>query len=252
MSEDASIFLVVNAGSSSLKFALYAADDLSVLCRGTVGSIGSGATLNVKGPLARAFDKPPPLPQEENLPAVVAWLLQALPACLPDKKVIAAGHRVVHGGRRFDRPVVIDAEVVTALADLVALAPGHQPGNIAAIRAIAAAWPGLPQAACFDTAFHLAQPRLARMFGLPRAFDADGVVRYGFHGLSYEYIAGCMSQVAGIGADARVVVAHLGHGASMCAIRAGRSVATTMGLTPMDGLVMGKRCGALDPGACCT
>lgn len=120
--------------------------------------------------------------------------------------------------------------------------------NIAAIRAIAAAWPGLPQGACFDTAFHLAQPRLARMFGLPRAFDADGVVRYGFHGLSYEYIAGCMSQVAGIGQDARVVVAHLGHGASMCAIRAGRSVATTMGLTPMDGLVMGKRCGALDPG----
>jgi acetate kinase len=178
----------------------------------------------------------------------VGWLLQALQDCLPDSKLVADGHRVVHGGKLFDRPVVIDDAAMVALADLVPLAPAHQPHNLAAIRAVAAAWPGLPQVACFDTAFHFAQPRLVRMFGLPRSLSEQGIVRYGFHGLSYEYIANCMSDAAGIGSDQRVVVAHLGHGASLCAMRAGRSVATTMGFTTVDGLVMGKRCGTLDPG----
>jgi acetate kinase len=241
-------FLVLNAGSSSLKFGLYAADDLAALCRGGVDAIGPRATWSVKGTLANRFDRAPPLPKDESQATVVDWLLHALHTCLPHYKVVAAGHRVVHGGRRFDRPVIIDDSIMAALADLVALAPAHQPHNLAAIRAVAAAWPGLPQAACFDTAFHFGQPWLARLFGLPRALSEEGMVRYGFHGLSYEYIAGCMSDAAGIRPGQSVVVAHLGHGASLCAMRNGRSVATTMGFTTMDGLVMGKRCGTLDPG----
>jgi acetate kinase len=241
-------FLVLNAGSSSLKFGLYAADDLAALCRGGVDAIGPRATWSVKGTLANRFDRAPPLPKDESQATVVDWLLHALHTCLPHYKVVAAGHRVVHGGRRFDRPVIIDDSIMAALADLVALAPAHQPHNLAAIRAVAAAWPGLPQAACFDTAFHFGQPWLARLFGLPRSLSEEGMVRYGFHGLSYEYIAGCMSDAAGIRPGQSVVVAHLGHGASLCAMRNGRSVATTMGFTTMDGLVMGKRCGTLDPG----
>jgi acetate kinase len=241
-------FLVLNAGSSSLKFGLYAADDLAALCRGGIEAIGLGATFKVKCAVASAFDKAPALPRDASQATVVGWLLQALRDCLPDSKLVAAGHRVVHGGRLFDRPVVINDAAMAALADFVALAPAHQPHNLAAIRAVAAAWPGLPQAACFDTAFHFGQPRLARLFGLPRSLSAEGVVRYGFHGLSYEYIASCLSDAAGIGPDQRLVVAHLGHGASLCAIRDGRSVATTMGFTTMDGLLMGKRCGTLDPG----
>jgi acetate kinase len=248
MSGAARAFLVLNAGSSSLKFGLYAADDLAALCRGGIEAIGLGATFQVKGAVASAFDKAPALPRDESQATVVGWLLQALRDCLPDSKLVAAGHRVVHGGRLFDRSIVIDDAAMAALADFVALAPAHQPHNLAAIRAVAAAWPGLPQAACFDTAFHFAQPRLARLFGLPRSLSEEGIVRYGFHGLSYEYIASCLSDAAGIGPDQRVLVAHLGHGASLCAMRDGRSVATTMGFTTMDGLVMGKRCGTLDPG----
>jgi len=248
MSGAARAFLVLNTGSSSLKFGLYAADDLVALCRGSIEAIGLGATFKMKGAVASAFDKAPPLPSDESQATVVSWLLQALRDCLPDSKVIAAGHRVVHGGRLFDRAIVIDDATMAALADLIALAPAHQPHNLGAIHAVAAAWPGLPQVACFDTAFHFGQPRLARMFGLPRSLSEQGIVRYGFHGLSYEYIASCMSDAAGIGPDQRVVVAHLGHGASLCAIRDGRSVTTTMGFTTMDGLVMGKRCGMLDPG----
>ena len=248
MSAATRAFLVLNAGSSSLKFGLYAAADLAALCRGEIEAIGADATFKVKGAVASAFDKAPPLPGEESQATVVGWLLHTLQTCLPDNQVVAAGHRVVHGGRRFERPVVIDDAAMAALADLVPLAPAHQPHNLAAIRAVEAAWPGLPQAACFDTAFHFVQPRLARLFGLPHSLSEQGIVRYGFHGLSYEYVAGCMSEKAGIGPDQRVVVAHLGHGASLCAMRAGRSVATTMSFTTMDGLVMGKRCGALDPG----
>jgi acetate kinase len=248
MSETTRAFLVLNAGSSSLKFGLYAAADLAVVCRGGIEAIGSGATWSVKGTFASRFDHVPPLPKEESHATIVEWLLHALQTCLPHNKVMAAGHRVVHGGRLFDRPVVIDDATMAALAGLVPLAPAHQPHNLAAIRAVAAAWPGLPQAACFDTAFHFAQPRLARLFGLPRSLSDEGIVRYGFHGLSYEYVASRMPEVAGLGPDHRVVVAHLGHGASLCAMRHGRSVATTMAFTTMDGLVMGKRSGALDPG----
>ena len=156
--------------------------------------------------------------------------------------------RSLPGGPDFAAPVVIDPGVLERLAALTPLAPGHQPHNLAGVRAVAAMWPDLPQVACFDTAFHRAQPRIAQLFALPRRLTDQGVLRYGFHGLSYEHIASVLSRDAGARAEGRVIVAHLGHGASMCAMRERRSVATTMGFTALDGLVMGKRCGELDPG----
>jgi acetate kinase len=155
---------------------------------------------------------------------------------------------VVHGGVEFATPVRIDQAVLAKLDALCPLAPLHQPHNLAGIRAVAAAQPDLPQVACFDTAFHRAHPELADWFALPRRFHDDGIRRYGFHGLSYEYIARTLPSVAPRLADARVVVAHLGSGASMCAMQAGRSIDSTMGFTALDGLPMGTRCGALDPG----
>jgi acetate kinase len=155
---------------------------------------------------------------------------------------------VVHGGVRFDAPVRIDAGVIAALRELIPLAPLHQPHNIAPIEAIAAAVPHIPQVACFDTAFHRGQPPLAQMFALPRKYAAAGVRRYGFHGLSYEYVSGRLTEIAPALAAGRVVIAHLGNGASLCALQGGRSIATTMGFTALDGLVMGTRSGSLDPG----
>jgi acetate kinase len=158
------------------------------------------------------------------------------------------GHRVVHGGTEFVAPVRIDARVLDALERLVPLAPLHQPKSLAAVRAIERMFPGIAQVACFDTAFHRTQPKLARALALPRRFTEQGVERYGFHGLSYEYVASALARLAPGLADARVIAAHLGNGASLCALRAGRSVATTMGFSTIDGLVMGTRPGALDPG----
>jgi len=158
------------------------------------------------------------------------------------------GHRVVHGGVEFAAPVAIDASVLAKLESLCPLAPLHQPHNLAAIKAIKTQMPGLPQVACFDTAFHRHHPELADWFALPRRFYDEGIRRYGFHGLSYEYIASALPEVAPEIAKARVVVAHLGSGASMCGLRDGRSQDSTMGFTALDGLPMGTRCGALDPG----
>jgi acetate kinase len=156
---------------------------------------------------------------------------------------------VGHGGRRFTDPVRIDATVMAALEELVPLAPLHQPHNLGAIAAVAELAPELPQVACFDTAFHRSQPAVAQWYGLPRRFAEEGLIRYGFHGLSYEFIAAELPAVDPRAARGRTVVAHLGNGASLCALRAGSSVATTMGFTPLDGLLMGTRCGAIDPGA---
>jgi acetate kinase len=158
------------------------------------------------------------------------------------------GHRVVHGGTAFSEPVLIDARVIAELEALVPLAPLHQPHHIAAIRAVAATAPAVPQVACFDTAFHRTQPRRAQEFALPRESTEKGIRRYGFHGLSYEYIVSVLPQIAPDNARGKLIVAHLGNGASLCAIEDGRSIATTMGFTPVDGLVMGTRTGALDPG----
>ena len=180
--------------------------------------------------------------------ALIRWLLQTLRSQLPTTTIVAAGHRVVHGGAKFAGPVLIDDEVMQDIERLAPLAPNHQPHAIAAIQAIAANWAGLPQVACFDTAFHRQQPRLAQLFALPRELSDAGVLRYGFHGLSYEYLLGELAKIAGPRADGRVILAHLGHGASLCALHRRRSVATTMGFTALDGLMMGTRCGELDPG----
>jgi acetate kinase len=162
--------------------------------------------------------------------------------------VIAIGHRVVHGGTRFSAPVLVDSAVLSQLEQLAPLAPLHQPHNLAAIRIVAKIRPEVPQVACFDTAFHRTQPRVAQTFALPYAMTEQGIKRYGFHGLSYEYIASVLPDVVGPQADGRVVVAHLGSGASLCAMQGRQSQATTTGFTALDGVPMGTRCGTIDPG----
>jgi len=244
--------LVLNAGSSSIKFSVYAlgeTDRLSLDCKGQVEGIGTRPRFlaeDADGELLRdqAFESAGPDGHVQAMRQLGGWLRERL----ADDVVVAAGHRVVHGGPDFAAPVAIDGAVLAKLESLVPLAPLHQPHNLAAIKAIAVQLPGLPQVACFDTAFHRRHPELADWFALPRRFYDEGIRRYGFHGLSYEYIAHALPEVAPEIADGRVVIAHLGSGASMCAIKGGRSVESTMGFTALDGLPMGTRCGALDPG----
>ncbi len=248
MVTDGAAILVLNAGSSSLKFALFtaAAGGPAVRVRGSVDGIGRRADAR----LAYA-DLPglaPPavaerLDHDGALDAVLDWLDTAL-GTTPD----AAGHRVVHGGRDHVEPVVVTPQILDRLATLEPFAPHHQPHNLAGIRRLGRRLPGLPQVACFDTAFHAGQPAVARRFGLPRALEAKGLIRYGFHGLSYEYVVRAFAEVTGMALPRRLVVAHLGNGASMAAVLAGRGVATTMGFSTLDGLVMGTRSGAIDPG----
>jgi acetate kinase len=185
---------------------------------------------------------------EDGHERALAAALDRCRADLAGNRVVAVGHRVVHGGVEFAAPVRIDDTVLAKLESLVPLAPLHQPHNLAAVRAVLRLAPQLPQVACFDTAFHRTQPEVAQRFGLPRRFTDEGVRRYGFHGLSYEYVASVLPRHDGRAAAGRTVVAHLGNGASLCALLGGKSVATTMSFTPVDGLVMGTRCGALDPG----
>jgi len=242
---------VLNAGSSSLKCSLYALDGdaLALAWKGRVEGLAT--------PQARfeAKDAAGAVVGEHRWPEgeapTHADAVRHLLAFLRESggpEPVAVGHRVVHGGTRFVEPVRVDAEALAALEELVALAPLHQPHNLAPIRAIAATAPDLPQVACFDTAFHRTQPAIAQAFALPASITERGVRRYGFHGLSYEYVAHALPQVDARAARGRVVVAHLGNGASMCAMHGGRSVASTMGFTAVDGLVMGTRSGALDPG----
>lgn len=241
--------LVLNVGSSSIKFALHRFDTTEFLFRGHIERVGAGdASVKASGPRSELIEGMQPPGDVSGHDALMQWLLRTLSERVPDIAVRAAGHRVVHGGMEFTAPVQIAAGVLEALDRLVPLAPNHQPHNLAAIRQVERTWPGLPQVACFDTAFHRTQPRRAQLFALPRSFAADGVLRYGFHGLSYEYIAGALPAHAGASADGRVVVAHLGQGASLCALRERRSIATTMGFTALDGLMMGRRSGAIDPG----
>ena len=167
---------------------------------------------------------------------------------LAGHEIGAVGHRIVHGGVRFSAPRLVDAAVLAELEALIPLAPLHQPHNLAAVKAVAKVAPGLPQVACFDTAFHRSQPAVAQEFALPRRYRDEGVRRYGFHGLSFEYVASVLPDYDTHAARGRTVVAHLGSGASLCAMDAARSVATTMGFTPLDGLMMATRCGTLDPG----
>ncbi len=243
--------LVINAGSSSIKFAVYFATDttdLSLQAKGQVEGLGSDPSFHVNNVEGSIIDERDEWERGSTFNHVqaIAYILDWVKEFAPDVRVTAAGHRVVHGGLAFDRAVRIDDTVLDTLNDLVSLAPLHQPHNLAGIRAVAEAAPDLPQVACFDTAFHRTQPQVAQSFALPRELTETGVRRYGFHGLSYEYIARTLPEYAP--AANKAIVAHLGSGASMCAIKDGKSVESSMGFTAVDGLPMGTRTGALDPG----
>ncbi|HET7803251.1 MAG TPA: acetate/propionate family kinase [Pseudolabrys sp.] len=243
--------LVINAGSSSLKFQVFATDtggDLDCLVKGQMDGIGSRPRLRATGPDHKPLiDQSYPAEKVPDLPAATHetgdWLRRTQKVNL-----VAVGHRVVHGGPEFSRPVRLTPDVVAHLERYVSLAPLHQPNNLAPIRTLMERRPELPQVACFDTAFHRDHGALADHFAIPEKFYEEGVRRYGFHGLSYEYISDRMRQVAPKAAKGRVIVAHLGSGASMCALADGRSVESTFGFTALDGLPMGTRPGQLDPG----
>jgi acetate kinase len=224
--------LIINAGSSSLKFATFAMEGVP-LCeiRGQLSGIGQGAA-KLSG-----VDWPTDNLKLQNHRDAVALLIDRL-------QVAAVGHRVVHGGARFTAPVRIDAATIAALRDLIPLAPLHQPHNVAAIEAVASALPNVPQVACFDTAFHATMPEAAARFALPVTYWQKGIRRYGFHGLSYEAILHRL----GDDIPQRLVIAHLGNGASMAAVKDGKCIATTMGFSTLDGLIMGTRGGLIDPG----
>jgi acetate kinase len=239
---------VLNAGSSSIKFAIHRLKDGPVQFRGQVEAIGVAPALKVHDAAGKIVAEQTWPSDGLNHEAATLELVQVIVGLLGREKIAAVGHRVVHGGMHFDAPVRVDDAVLAELDTLVPLAPLHQPHNLAPIRTIAAHAPHLPQVACFDTAFHRTQAHVVQAFGLPRRYYDQGVRRYGFHGLSYEYIASRLPEVAPGIATSRVVVAHLGNGASACAVQKGRSVASTMGFTAVDGLMMGTRCGAIDPG----
>jgi acetate kinase len=238
---------VLNAGSSSIKFAVFGAD-LEVMFRGQVEQIGVSPKLHVVDAAGSSLaERDWPVTGFDHAAATSA-IVGVARELMGDVRLGAVGHRVAHGGLGFSAPVRINPVVIDKLAELIPLAPLHQPHNLAPIRAIAKAAPELVQVACFDTAFHRRQPEVAQMFGLPRRFYDEGVRRYGFHGLSYEYISARLQELDPALAGGRVIVAHLGNGASLCALKGGRSIATTMAFTALDGLLMGTRCGALDPG----
>jgi len=238
---------VLNAGSSSLKFSFYESERR--LLTGQVDGLGARPSASASGPDGEAIAPPdlgakPPSTPSEVLPSVIPWARERL----GPRRLAALGHRVVHGGLRHSRPARVTPELLAELEALVPLAPLHEPHNLAPIRMAQRLNPELPQVACFDTAFHRTAPEVEQAFALPYTFYEEGVRRYGFHGLSYEYIASVLPTQAPEIADGRVVVLHLGNGCSACALKARISVATTMGFTALDGLPMGTRCGALDAG----
>jgi acetate kinase len=242
---------VLNAGSSSIKFSLFApaGAELGVVLRGQVEALGTSPRFVAKNAAGEtvsthAWAEGEPLGHEGAVRHILGFVRENAGGLV----LRGVGHRVVHGGMHHARPVRVDAAVLKELEQFVPLAPLHQPHNLAPIRLLLEHRPDLPQVACFDTAFHRAQPELAQMFALPRRLHEEGVRRYGFHGLSYEYIASKLPGLDPKAAAGRTVVLHLGNGASMCAMREGRSVASTMGFTAVDGLPMGTRCGAVDPG----
>jgi acetate kinase len=245
--------LVVNAGSSSIKFQLFsvaANERLERLFKGQIEAIGTSPRLlakNVEGEVLA--DETWPAEAVASVPAALEKLVVFLRQQIGGRLPVAVGHRVVHGGPDYSEPTVITSAVLDRLEKYVPLAPLHQPNNLAPIRALLERQPQLLQVACFDTAFHRGHPEVADRFAIPEDLYAEGIRRYGFHGLSYEYIAGRLAEVAPEAAKGRVVVAHLGSGASMCAISDGRSVESTMGFTALDGLPMGTRPGQLDAGA---
>ena len=238
--------LTLNAGSSSLKVALFPASGDQPMVTGLVDSIGPNAALKLKNERGEAIA---PAPGDMSTHAgAMQTVVASLRRAYPDLDLVAVGHRVVHGGDRHTAPALIDAAELQALEALSPFAPLHQPHNLAGIRAAMESFPGVPQVACFDTAFHRNHPWVNDTFALPRSFYDQGVRRYGFHGLSYDYVSGELARIAPQLAEGRVVIAHLGNGASMCALQDGRSMASTMGFSALDGLPMGTRSGQLDPG----
>ncbi|MEZ5932208.1 MAG: acetate/propionate family kinase [Alphaproteobacteria bacterium] len=242
--------LVINAGSSSLKFSVFAADDQAsptLLVGGQIEGLGAVPRFRVSRADGETLIDAP-LTAGEDHAGAVRRINEWIEGDLGARKIAVIGHRVVHGGTLFREPVIIDDDAMGALRSLIPLAPLHQPHNLTAIDAMAAAFPGVIQVACFDTAFHRSQPWVADTFALPRDYYERGIRRYGFHGLSYEWIAHELARCAPKLAAGRVVVAHLGNGASCAALEAGRGIASSMGFTALDGLPMGSRSGQIDPG----
>ncbi|MCX7091632.1 MAG: acetate/propionate family kinase [Legionellales bacterium] len=241
------VILTINSGSSSMKFSIFSYQkNLNLIFKGEIESI-------IKDPYLTLFDhnhtqilKSPIATKgiEASLQTFFKWFDKA-PEAMTLK---AVGHRIVHGGKDFFHPTLVNDEVMKKIAHLIPLAPFHQPKNLEAIKIIKKMHPDIPQIACFDTSFHKTQKKLATLFAIPRKLMDDGIIRYGFHGISYEYIASVITQHIGDIGNQRVIVAHLGNGASMCAMYQRKSVATSMGLTALDGLMMGSRCGTIDPG----
>jgi acetate kinase len=243
--------LVLNAGSSSLKFQVFGLEGgLEMRLRGLIEGIPRSPRFAVRDAtgalvVTRTLSESEGRDHGSCLTFLAAWLRDRKAGRM---QLAAVGHRVSHGGREFVDPVVVDASVLARLETLSPLAPLHQPYNLAPIRKLLDTSPEVLQVACFDTSFHRTQPKVAKLFGLPRKFYEEGILRYGFHGISYEYIAQRLREIAPELARSRVIVAHLGSGASLCALLELQSVATTFGFTALDGLPMGTRCGALDPG----
>lgn len=241
--------LVLNAGSSSLKFCVFqrpAGKAWRLEARGQIEGIGTSPRLSVKNADGNMLVNQDVAVRDGRgaIDALAVWLRSKYGG----SRVVAVGHRVVHGGTRFTGPTVVNPEVLAELRNLIPLAPLHQPHNLAAIEAVYERLPDVPQVACFDTSFHRGQPPVAELIPLPHDLRQSGLQRYGFHGLSYEYIASALREVAPEIAHGRVIVAHLGSGASMCALHKGKSLDSTFGFTALDGLCMGTRPGALDPG----
>jgi acetate kinase len=243
--------VVLNAGSSSLKFCIYrrsAGEAWSVEARGQIEGIGTSPQFSAKDGAGQSLEKRSlggsVRDARTALDALATWLRSRYGGA----RVVGVGHRVVHGGAKFTGPTVLTPQILEELRQLVPLAPLHQPYNLAAIEAVSERLPDVPQVACFDTSFHRGASAVAELIPLPGEITQAGVQRYGFHGLSYEYIASVLPEVAPEIATGRVIVAHLGSGASMCALRDGKSVDHTLGFTALDGLCMGTRPGALDPG----
>ena len=242
---------VLNAGSSSFKFSLFAeqAEEIALVARGQAEGLYTSPRFVARDGVGKVLDEKSwgegaSLGHTGALEHLVGFLRRYV----SEHRLIGVGHRVVHGGLEYTKPVCVDAAVLAALEKYVPLAPLHQPHNLSPIRTLLERQPQLPQVACFDTAFHRGQPPVAQAFALPRSITDLGVIRYGFHGLSYEYIASVLPRHDPRAAAGRTVVLHLGNGSSMCALAGGRSVASTMGFTAADGLPMGTRCGNLDPG----
>lgn len=246
--------LTVNGGSSSLKCALFNTQvgEVEPLYVFKLGNILDTPRINIKDATGQTLPAPevdfslvaPKKRHQAALSTVLDWLRNHA----PQLKITAFGHRVVHGGEQFSAPILVNAEVLESLRAYVALAPLHQPYNLLLIEACQHLAPELPHIACFDTMFHVGQPAVERHYALPRKLTAEGIQRYGFHGLSYEFIQTRLSEISSQAASAKTIICHLGAGASMCAVRNGQSVSSTMGFTAVDGLPMGSRCGNIDPG----